>query len=126
MVSIDEIIKDIDKELENQQDIDPYDWVLEAKEFAEGSTREVINNRCRTFAGVSLKIPSVFGVKCNCTEKYTQAFAQEIDEGYGWGIFQRCLTCDKVSEYPIPFEMLGKERVIASLAVCMKEKIDGY
>ena len=126
MVSIDEVIADIDKELENKEESDPYDWVLEAKEFAEGSTREVINDYCQRFTGVEFKIPSVFSVDCSCTERYSQAFAKEIDEGYGWGIFQMCLTCNKVSEHAIPFEMLGKERVIASLAVCMREKIDGY
>ena len=126
MVSIDENRQDIDNELENQKESDPYDWVLEAKEFAEHSTRDVINDYCRAFAGVGLKIPSVFSVNCKCTERYSQAFAQEIDGEYGWGIFQKCLECDKVSDYPIPFEMLGKERVIASLAVCMREKIDGY
>lgn len=126
MVDIDDIISDIDKVLENKEEVDFCDWVLEAEYIAKTLTREEITSRCIEFCGVALVIPSVFGVACSCQTKYLRMFAKEVDESYGWGIFVECIDCKSESVNAVPFELLGRERVVASLAVCMREAADGY
>ena len=126
MVDIDDVISNIDKALEDNGDCDVHDWVLEADKLAKTLTRDEINERCETFNGDRFVIPSVFGVHCECIQKHLRAYAKEVDEGYGWGIFVQCVNCKQESVNSIPFEICGRERVVASLAVCIREKADGY
>ena len=126
MSNIDAVIADIDEALENNEDVDVYDWVLEADRLAKTLTREEISARCGSFSGVRLVIPTVFGVLCECHPKNLMAFAKKIDEAHGWCIFVKCVNCEQESINDIPFELLGRDRVVTSLAVCMREAVDGY
>ena len=126
MASIDDIISDIDNALEDDKDIDTYDWVLEADKIAKTQTREEINGMCDLLKGDRLVIPAFFGVDCQCNPKNVSAYAKEIDEGYGWGMFVECVNCKQQSTNSIPFELVGRKRVVASLAVCMRQTADGY
>ena len=128
-VDIDAVIADIELAIaENGVRADVAEWIAEAESLAKTITIAELDRRCDVHGGVPFIVdneymPHCFGCVKAGEHKSMWLFVKEI--GGTYKIFVQCAGCKAKANQNIPFRICGKERVVATLAVYLREKADG-
>ena len=128
-VDIDSVIADIESAIaENGVRADVAEWIAEAESLAKTITITELNRRCDLHGGVPFIVDNEYMPHCRgCIKvgehKSMWLFVKEIGETYK--IFVQCAGCKSKANQNIPFRICGKERVVTTLAVYLREKADG-
>ena len=128
-VDIDSVIADIESAIaENGVRADVAKWIAEAESLAKTVTITELNRRCDLHGAVPFIVDNEYMPHCRgCIKvgehKSMWLFVKEIGETYK--IFVQCAGCKSKANQNIPFRICGKERVVTTLAVYLREKADG-
>ena len=128
-VDIDEVIADIESALaENSVQANVDAWIAEAKSLAKKLQISQLNKLCDVHAGVPFMIDEEYMPACRgCVDTGGNApsfwlFAKEV--GGTYKIFVQCSVCKAKATKEIPFQICGKERVVATIAIYLREKAE--
>ena len=125
-VDIDEVIANIENAIaENGDGAGAAAWIAEAESLAKSASIEELNQLCDKHKDVPLIVPAECWPACGgCKDRWVWAFAKEVAEGYA--LYLQCANCREKSSESIPFRICGKERVVTTIAVYLREKADGF
>ena len=128
-VDIESVIADIESAIaENGASADVAEWIAEAESLAKTVTIAELNRLCDVHGGVPFIVDNEYMPHCRgCVEegehKSMWLFVKEM--GGTYKIFVQCAGCKSKANQNIPFRICGKERVVTTLAVYLREKADG-
>ena len=124
-VDIDAAIADIELAIaENGVSADVAEWIAEAESLAKSASIDELNRRCDKHKDAPLIVPAECWPACGgCKDRWVWSFAKEVVGGYA--LYLQCANCREKSSECIPFRICGKERVVTTIAVYLREKADG-
>ena len=124
-VDIDKVIADIENAIaENGDGARAEAWIAEAESLAKSATIEELNQRCDKHKDNPMIVPAECWPVCGgCEDRWVWSFAKEVAGGYA--LYLQCANCREKSSESIPFRICGKERVVTTIAVYLREKADG-
>ena len=125
-VDIDKVIADIENAIaENGDGARAEAWIAEAESLAKSATIEELNQRCDKHKDNPMIVPAECWPVCGgCEDRWVWSFAKEVAGGYA--LYLQCANCREKSSESIPFRICGKERVVTTIAVYLREKADGF
>ena len=125
-VDIDKVIVDIEKAIaENGDGAKTEVWIAEAESLAKSASIDELNRRCDKHKDAPLIVPAECWPACGgCEDRRVWSFAKEVEGGYA--LYLQCANCRQKSSESIPFRICGKERVVTTIAVYLREKADGF
>ena len=124
-VDIDAVIADIELAIaENGVSADVAEWIAEAESLAKTVTIAELNRLCDLHGGIPFIVDNEYMPHCRgCVKKGEHKsmwlFVKEM--GGIYKIFVQCAGCNE----NIPIRICGKERVVTTIAVYLREKADG-
>ena len=128
-VDIDAVIADIESAIaENGVRADVAEWIAEAESLAKTVTIAELNRLCDMHGGIPFIVDNEYMPHCRgCVKegehKSMWLFVKEM--GGIYKIFVQCAGCKVKATENIPFLICGKERVVTTIAVYLREKADG-
>ena len=128
-VDIDAVIADIESAIaENGASADVAEWIAEAESLAKTLTIAELNRLCDMHGGVPFIVDNEYMPHCRgCVKegehKSMWLFVKEM--GGIYKIFVQCAGCKAKATENIPIRICGKERVVTTIAVYLREKADG-
>ena len=128
-VDIDAVIADIESAIaENGASADVAEWIAEAESLAKTVTIAELDRFCDAHGGVPFIVDNEYMPHClGCVKegehKSMWLFVKEMAGTYN--IFVQCAGCKAKGTENIPIRICGKERVVTTIAVYLREKADG-
>ena len=124
-VDIDKVIANIENAIaENEDDARAEVWIAEAKTLAKSASIDELNQLCDKHKDAPLIVPAECWPACGgCKDRWVWSFAKEVEGDYA--LYLQCAECRQKSSESIPFRICGKERVVTTIAVYLREKADG-
>ena len=128
-VDIDAVIANIELAIaENGVRADVAEWIAEAESLAKTVTIAELNRLCDVHGGIPFIVDNEYMPHCRgCVKegehKSMWLFVKEM--GGTYKIFVQCAGCKAKATENIPIRICGKERVVATIAVYLREKADG-
>ena len=128
-VDIDAVIADIELAIaENGVRADVAEWIAEAESLAKTVTIAELNRLCDMHGSVPFIVDNEYMPHCRgCVKegehKSMWLFVKEM--GGIYKIFVQCAGCKAKAAENIPIRICGKERVVTTIAVYLREKADG-
>ena len=129
-VDIDSVIADIELAIaENGVRADVTEWIAEAESLAKTASIAELNGLCDVHGGVPFIVDDEYMPHClGCVKegehKSMWLFVKEM--GGTYKIFVQCAGCKAKATKNIPIRICGKERVVTTIAVYLREKADGF
>ena len=108
--------------------LDIAEWVTDAESLAKSATIAELDRLCDVHGGVPFIVENEYMPEClGCVENEGDRptlwlFAKEVGDTYK--IFVQCSVCKAKATESIPFRICGKERVVTTIAIYLREKAE--